>query len=261
MDLKCSILIMGRDASINQTYITSFLLKKYWTDCPYQLVLCTQTKKPKKCLYDRVIYTDSEMIWGDRLKIALEALETEYVILSPEDSFLQTYVNTKRLEECIEYMEKNKVGAVRLKNELPFVKPYNELYDIVPTDSIYRLCLHPMLYKTDYLMRFAEAGYSPWQFERKGSLQSRQYEEKILCVKEPYYDSVHAWSGGCWLREGYKVLKKEKIPCELYDYAPIYPWYKYAKDRVFMLVIRLAPNLINKIRIKQCTKNEKKLNT
>lgn len=257
----CTILIMARDASLKQAYISSLLFKKYWADCPYEFLLCTQTKIPENCLYDRIIYTDEKMIWGERLDYALRQIETEYVVLAPEDSFLQASVNTESFLACMKYMDKNNIGAIRLKNEVPFVEKYNEEYDSIPITSIYRLCLHPMLFKKEYLQRFSDKHYSPWQFERKGSLQSREYAEEILCVKKTIYDSVHAWSTGTWLKEGYALLQREEMPKELYDFAPVYPWYKSCKDKICMLIIRVAPNTINRIRIWQCERNEKKLNS
>lgn len=258
---NCSILIMARDASLRQAHITSMLFRKYWKDCPYELVLCTQTKVPEECLYDKVIYTDESMIWGERLEVALEQLKSDYILLSPEDSFLQAPVSTVDMQICIEYMEKGGMGAVRLKNEIPFVEEYDGIFDCIPVSSIYRLCLHPMLYNKEYLQRFACKHYSPWQFERKGSIQSRKYPEKIMCAKKPLYDSVHAWSTGTWLKEGYALLQRENIPQELYDFAPVYPWYKSCKDKICMVIIRIAPNLVNRIRIWQCERSERKLNT
>lgn len=257
----CSILIMCRDASIDQAYISSLLFRKYWTDCPYELILCTQKEQPTKNLYDRVIITDNEMIWGDRLNAALSQLDTEHVILCPEDSFLQSKVKTRKVEECLQFMANEKAGAIRLKPPMHYTKQYNRDYDIVPKKAIYRLCVHPTLLKTDYLRRFADRNYSPWQYERQGSIQSREYPEKIFCVKNTVYDSVHAWSAGCWLREAYKLMQREQIPRELYEHAPVYPWYREIKDKAAMCIINIAPETITRVRIWQCNINEKKLRT
>lgn len=260
-DDLCSILIMCRDVSINQAYISSVLFRKYWSDCPYELILCTQLKKPGENMYDRIVITDEKTIWGGRLKKALAQIYTEYVILCPEDSFLQGNVETKQMENCILFMTEENAGAIRLKPPMHQTEKYNTDFDIVPEKAVYRLCLHPTLFKTEYLKRFADRLYSPWQYERQGSIQSREYPEKIFCVKNAVYDSVHAWSAGYWLKEAYQLMQEEKLPRELYEYAPIYPWYKELKDKVAMRILNIAPETITRIRIWQCNKNERKLRT
>lgn len=258
---KNCILIMCRDASVNQAYISSLLFRKYWKDCPYELILCTQTVLPVENMYDRVILTDDKMIWGNRLDVALSQIDTESVIICPEDSFLQMTVDTKKIQDCISFMEKENGGAIRLKPPMHYVEKYNEKYDIVPKKAVYRLCLHPTLFKTEYLRNFAVRHYSPWQYERQGSLQSREYPEQIFCAREALYDSIHAWSGGCWLKEAYRLMEKEKIPESLYKDAPVYPWYRELKDKVAMHILNIAPEMITRIRIWQCSRNEKKLET
>ena len=257
----CCILIMCRDASVNHAYISSVLFRKYWVDCPYGLILCTQTKAPKENLYDSVITTDDTMIWGERLEIALSQIDTDYVIMCPEDSFLQSKVDTGLVQECIKFMLSENAVAIRLKPPMHYTENYTEKFDIVPKKAVYRLCLHPTLFKTDYLRKFAAKHYSPWQYERQGSQQSREYPEKIFCVKKAVYDSVHAWSAGCWQKEAYKLLQKEAIPKNLYEYAPIYPWYKELRDKVAMCILKIAPETFTRIRIWQCNRSEKKLKT
>lgn len=255
----CTVLVMGRNPSLALCQITSILLQKYWSDCPYEIVLCTQTKKPENCLYDRVIYTDEQMIWGDRLKIALENIETKYVILLAEDFFLKDYVSNREIESCIQQCESEQGGAVRLNPPVPFTVKYDEKFDLLPENSIYRICLQPTLFQTEYLRRFADHHFSPWQFERKGSLLSREYKEKLFCAKTAVYNCVHAWGNGMWMKEAYQLLQRENIDKRLYEGKKIYPWYLELKNKIFMLIIKLAPNTITKIRIRMCEKDEKKL--
>ncbi len=193
---RCTILVLGRNASLNCCYITSVLIRRYWKDCPYELVLCTQTQAPEVCMYDRVIYTDEQMIWGDRLQAALENIETEYVILLAEDFFLKDHVSNDEIESCIQMCQRENGGAVRLLPPVPFSVAYDEKFLLLPEKSVYRICLQPTLFKTEYLNRYAKMHLSPWQFERVGSLLSREYDEKIFCTKRPVFNSIHAWSHG-----------------------------------------------------------------
>lgn len=256
---KCSILVMGRNASLDLAYITSFFLNVFWKDCSYELVLCTQTKEPKNNLYDRIVYTDEEKIWGDRLQIALENINTKYVILLAEDFFLQRPVENKEIEECINLCESENGGGCRLNPPVPFSKKYNDKFDILPIDSIYRICLQPTLFRTEYLKKYAGLHLSPWQFERVGSLLSRNFDEKLFITRKSVYDCIHAWSHGMWDKRAYRLMKQYDMDEALYVGKKIYPWYMTLKDNVYICVISLAPTAITKIRIMQCKKNEKKL--
>lgn len=259
--MKCTVLVMGRDASVGHCYITSFFLKKFWADCPYEKVLCTQSIAPDDCVYDRVIYTDKDLIWGDRLNEALKNISTEYVILLAEDFFLRNYVSNSKIEACIRLCEEESGGAVRLNPPVPFSEHYNEDFDILPPNSIYRICLQPTLFKKDYLQKFAESHFSPWQFERVGSLMSRDFEEMTFCTITPVYDCIHAWSHGMWDKEAYKLMEQSGIDKTLYEGKKIYPWYMTLRDKLYIKIIGIAPDLITKVRIRMCEKNEKKLNS
>lgn len=86
----CTVLVMCRNATLDLAEVTGGLFRRFWSDCDCELVLCTQTEQPEFDLYDRIIYTDDEMIWGDRLKIAMDNIDTKYVFLLAEDFFFKS---------------------------------------------------------------------------------------------------------------------------------------------------------------------------
>ncbi len=260
---KCTVLVMCRNATLNLAYLTGFFLKKYWEDCPYEIVLNTQTQAPDCDLYDRVIYSDDEMIWGDRLKVAMDNIDTPYTFLLAEDFFLTDTVDNQRFEAAIEMMEKNNVGALWMTEAPVFSKSIKNSsggWRFVPRTSIYRVCLQPILFKSDYLRRFSGLHFSPWQFERKASLISSYMDEKIMALDKPIFSCIHAWGHGMWMGEAIEFMKNEKIDPQFYEKGKIYPQKNVIKDRLAMLIIRIAPHLITHIRIYQSEKNEKKLN-
>lgn len=255
----CSILILGRDASLKQAYLSSLFLDKYWKDCPFPKYLCTQKLAPEDNRYDEIIYTNENMNWGERLNQSLKVINSEYVILCPEDDFLQSKVNTVEIQKIIEFARENNVGAIRLCPPMLFSKEYNEDYMIIPKEAIYRFVLHPMLFRTEYLRRFSDKKFNPWQFERDGSKLSRNYDEKILCTRTKVYDSVHAWSTGRWTREGYKMLKSNNVPADLYDFAGVYPFWKRVVDEIKIVIIKLFPHIINNMQMTRNGTDRKKM--
>lgn len=258
----CTVLVMCRNATLNLAELTGIFFDRHWRGCRYEKVLCTQTQKPDFNYYDRVVYTDDETIWGDRLKAAMEEIRTDYVFLLAEDFFLKTDIDNDKFDYCIKYMKKRGTGAVWMSEYPVFsvpVKSKSGMWRIVPKSSIYRVCLQPIVFYSDYLRRFSGLHFSPWQFERKASLMSSYMNEEVLALEEPIYDSVHAWSHGMWSREAVGLMQKEGIEEAYYKNAKVYPGYMEFKDRLAMKVIKIAPHLVTHIRILQNEKNEKKL--
>ncbi len=257
----CTVLVMCRNATLDLAQLTGGFIKRFWSDCGCELVLCTQTERPGFDLYDRIIYTNDEMIWGDRLKIAMDSIDTKYVFLLAEDFFLKDKVDNKAFLNCLNVMERYDLGAVWASGAPVFSKPLKAKgkWRIIPSDSIYRVCLQPVIFNAGYLRRFAGLHFSPWQFERKASLMSRYMNEKVLAVTEPIYPCVHAWSHGMWSKEAVDLMKREGIEESFYSGKKVYPWYLVWKDRLAMCVIRIAPHLVTNIRIMQSEKGEKKL--
>lgn len=258
---NCTVLVMGRDVTVNLCYLTTLFFDIYWKDCKYEKVLCTQTLVPADNKFDRIIYVDNASIWGERLKVALDSISTKYVILLAEDFFLKSKVNNKRIQELIEVCEKEKAGAVRLNPPCLFAKNYNNDLFELKKGNIYRICLQPTLFKVSFLKKFTEVDkpYTPWQFEREGSILSNSFDEKVFCTKESVYDCVHAWARKSWTAEAIHLMCKSNIDKNLYTKEKLYPWYMVLRDKFFILLIRIAPHLITNIRIAMCKNNEKKL--
>lgn len=258
----CTVLVMCRNATLNLAYLTGVFFEKYWRGCRFEKVLCTQTEKPDFHFFDRIIYTDDEMIWGDRLQAAMEKIRTRHVFLLAEDFFLQADVDNGKFDYCLKVMKKRGTGAVWMAEYPVFSVPVRSgsgMWRLVPKSSIYRVCLQPIVYDSDYLRRFSGLHFSPWQFERKASLISSYMKEEILAVSEPVYDSVHAWSHGMWSKEAVRLMRRSGIEESCYQHAKVYPGYLELKDRLAMRVIRMAPHIWTSIRIRQNEKNEKKL--
>ena len=167
------------------------LLKKYWKDCPYKFVLNTESKTYKSDYFDVETFQfykpNCKVPWGKRLIKHLKNIETDYVIIMLEDYFLYSYVNQKRLDECIEYMESHKNTAhIRLSDKLR-VKDSDLSLDYYGRfrDQFYMMSLQPGLWRREDLIRFTLTHYTPWDFEVQGSKRCwRRFKEDFLVMVE-----------------------------------------------------------------------------
>ena len=87
--IDCAVLVCSCD-KYEDTWIPFFtLMKKYWSDCPYQIYLNTETKQYKDKLGMGVITLNSrpKYSWSKRLKNCLRQIDSQFVILILDDFF------------------------------------------------------------------------------------------------------------------------------------------------------------------------------
>jgi hypothetical protein len=243
MEEKMAILVLGRDQTSKLVYLTSYFMDKYWSDRKFRLVLCTQTSVPGGVNYDQVICAGAETVWSDRLKIAVKAIQAEYILFTSEDFFLKDFVEPGLMESYLEKMDSEKiVSAIKLTPSKNFIEKYDDQYNCIKKGAPYRVCVQPTIFKRDYLLALAEKNYTPWQFEVDGSEYSSLLEGEVLVVRKNEYNCVHAWGKGAWTREAVSLFKKEKIDRRLYENDPIYPILRYIVDFVWSIVFRWFPH-------------------
>lgn len=255
-----SILVMGRNAGLKCCYLTALFWDIYWKDCPFEKILCTQTQIGDcEDKYDRFIYTDEKLIWGDRLEKALQEIDTEYVIMMPEDFFICKTVDTKSIYDTLLWAKENNAGAIHLTPPVLFSKRYSKQLREIKKGMLYRMALWPVLYKTEYLKRFAGIHLSPWQFERVGTEMSNDFDEKVFCTVDNIYPCVHAWGHNSWTRGAMRLMKKNHIPEVMYCNDSVYPIRLVLFNMFFFVAVKLFPNTVNKMALRKAQKGEKKL--
>lgn len=259
---KLTVLVMARDPNIDCSILTSKFWEIFWTKSLFERVLCTETVVPVDCIYDRVILTNNKnMTWTERLDFALDRIDSEYIFLLVEDFFLKDSFSDDVLINIISFMEKENAGCVHLDYLPRFSKKYSNEYNVIPKDSIYRIVAQNEILKKEYLKRFSTMNTTIWQFERKASIRSREYPEKIFCTKKQIYPCIHAKSERMWYKDAIDLFKKNNIDKKYYEKQKIYPKYKLLIGKIKWILICMFPNLINNIQIKRSDKKEKKIKT
>lgn len=212
------------------------LFRKYWPDCPFELVQCGQAVAAEG--FDRTLLCGGGRNWSERLDCALAKISTPYVLLLLDDYFVSSRVDTdlilRRLEEAR--------GADALNFRLcpdPPRAVKNTAYSISCKVGIWnREFLHSLVKKTG----------SAWEFERFGSFMFDESDPRPLMVTEklefPFIDAVHK---GYWEKEGIACMAENGIA---YDFsrrgAP--PLAVRLKEGFKSLVFRIFPaDLIVKV--------------
>lgn len=163
--------------------------------------------------------------WSKLLRETLTlAVKTELVLLYLEDFYLQSPVNTERLDICLRYMEENRnVANIALCACPPPSTPTDEYPWLLRRSkkSPYLFTLQAGLWRKERLLHFLRDHESPWYFERWGSIRGRRYRDDFFALakidgKQAVFDYEHAIIGGQWKPFVVEFFNKEGI---MYDFS------------------------------------------
>lgn len=160
-----SILVLSFDG-YSDVWEAFFKTKnRYWGTCKYKTRLVSNYK-----VYPGVetICVGEEICWSDRTLKALEYVNEPYVMLLLEDYLLASDVNTKEIDEALNYIVENDINYLRIitipksKN----VSIYRDIYIPIYANEEYGINLQASIWKTSYLKESILKFYgSPWDFE------------------------------------------------------------------------------------------------
>jgi len=181
---NCTLFVNSCDAYESVWFPFFELIKTYWKDCPYDVALCTETKKYVhdglniKILNSK--YADNYS-WSEKLYDNLSAINTKYVFLMLEDFFLQDDVDQNELNKCQKWMDENPNIACfyfkKLKGSYKECE-YDNYFEVTK-DLIYRLSIQG-LWNREILMSFIDFSENPWDFEIKGSNRIKKSSNKLF---------------------------------------------------------------------------------
>ncbi len=166
------------------------LFKHFWNDCPYPIVLNTETKDYHfdglNISCSKVSVGESRKLsWSECLARGLDSINTPYILYLQEDYFLEAPVRREFIEPLLEEMRDNIADVIRLL-ELDTAGPWtpssSQLLWIVDQKAKYRLSLQASLWRKSVLRSQIRFHENPWQLESYGSSRSRRLKEKVCCV-------------------------------------------------------------------------------
>lgn len=165
------------------------LLKAYWPDCRYPIVLNTETK----------IYAHEGLdirpsavgvkapwpTWSESLLRCLDGLSTDLVLFLLDDYFLDAPVSGEAVEWCAARIRAGGYSSITLtehgRNRGSGPGPEPRLLSI-RQDAKYRLSTSPALWRTEALRRYLRPAENAWQFEKFGSWRARRTPDSLLLL-------------------------------------------------------------------------------
>lgn len=204
------------------------LMSRYWKDCPYPIVLNTESKTLHKKYGSLDISTLSlykenvPVPYGKRVIDHLNRIKSKYIITLIDDFFIRAEVNTSELEQIMDWMDAdNRIASFCLiHHDDPHSCRYSreeqgyKHYSLRPRYTKHNYDMQACVWNREALLKSWRPYESPWQWE--GPSNIRSFDDGYL-----YYDldddapfpidyidyKKHEWSG---IRKGKWVLETVK---------------------------------------------------
>lgn len=164
----------------------------------------------------------------ERLKVALNTVETQYILFLLDDYFLTEKIDMNLLVDDMEFMDSESVDYLRL---YPASKHYLKKEGATPVVGFplfyirniekgdYKISLYPGLWKTDFMRMTLEQKMNAWQYEVALTEMARTLNAKCAISNHnelPFLD----------------VIRKGKLLNKANNYLKNYPNFKL--DRTVM---------------------------
>lgn len=230
-DNNCTVIVCSCDKYSDLWRPYFELFKKFWKDCPYKVILNTETLDYSDDELDLQVFHPEKgrEAWSTRLCDILNSISSEFVLLTLDDHYLLKNVDEKRFFELISYMKNHQ--KIAQMSFLTDTKGKGRLLDGVWVEQkgsvLLRVKASTALWRRDRLLALLKEGESAWEFEGGASRRSRFDGYRYYAYKgspdwpEPIIDyAQHVNRGygvfqGRWLWKNGDFFKENGINVDL----------------------------------------------
>ena len=153
------------------------IFKQNWPDFPFEIILNTETKLYQheglniKCLQ---LYKglEDKVSWSERMIKTLRTVEADFVMLTCEDNFIVSPVDTKKFNSAFDIIKNDRkismlsfAGKMRSFEKTKWIGNFGR----ISMKKRYRIVLDTAIWRKDALLRNLVPGESPWEFETNGT--------------------------------------------------------------------------------------------
>lgn len=187
----------------------------FWKDCPYHTVLSSDVNNFERQGVE-VLSTGSYAEWSVRARNALNQIKTKYVCFLLEDFYITKKVDTAKIEQALEIMERDKIRHYKLfslsKIKTPIYEE-NEYLHTIPESLPYGLSLIAGIWEKDFFLEKIGTGiYNPWKFEVDRLEEEKKSNGSMRLVglfdNRNILNITHMVVQGKYLRNSFKTLSK-----------------------------------------------------
>ena len=192
------------------------LLNKNWAGRKLKTYLITD--KATERVFDNVtvISAGENAELSERMKAALDAIDTEYVLVTLDDYFFIKPINDNLIMRCLDIAKREDLDYLRLYTFLnaKYVKDkygdYDDIYSI-DTKSRYNVNLYPAIFSKKFLYSTVGETLNAWQYEVSLTKKADAFGAKCAIIKPNAIDMLDVVRKGKILRPAHRFLKRNGL--------------------------------------------------
>jgi hypothetical protein len=227
-----AVMVSSCDAFFDAWAPFAAFLRKFWTDCPFEIFLIVNHLRVRSDLL-KSIAVGEDRGWSSNMQTALKQIAHPYVLYLQEDYFLVSPVQTAQLAEDFALVMETDADSLcfraRTKPDEGF-RSINDRFGEVPLQSDGRTRCQVTLWKRTALESILRDGETAWNFEARGSTRTQQMRILSYARREntpiPYLMS--AISRGLWMPDAIKLCREHQVNVD-WNFRPDYslrPWQR-----------------------------------
>jgi len=226
------------------------LFKRYWPDCPYEVLLVTQSPVASSEQYgfDRIIACGEGVRWGERMMTALRHIQTPYLLLLCDDYFLCDQVNTSKVERIVDLAEKYQAGVFRMTPTATTSPAFSESDGVFEFQKGRGYCIatQASIWDARFFKALADGCQNIWDFERLGSFKCVGLEQPILGTAKRIFPCEDVIQKGKWVWHGIRLCERNDIEIDFTRRGKMTDLI-LAKEHFKGFIQNLNPTLVLKI--------------
>jgi hypothetical protein len=207
-----AILVSSYDAysDLWPPYFAAF--QRNWPDCPYPVYLLSNYKTfPDPAV--KSIRVGSVKAWPESIRLALNQIPEDFVLLLLEDLFIVSRMDTKRFEQLNTWIAEQRPACIRLQPDRGMVPTRFPGICMLPPGTPYRSSTVISLWRKDVLLDVLRPGESIWEFEVVGSQRTDKYPD-FYVTEQSYVRYIHGVIRGKWVPRAQKQLIAAGYPVQ-----------------------------------------------
>ena len=176
LNSNLTILVNTCDSYHDVLSIFFLALKSNWPDCPYSVVINTETSTYNyPARVHRHTGAKGRDDWGARLRSTLQAIESDYVMMLCDDFILNAPVSNLRVAQALALLQlqSDAIVVYLIDTALPLsCTDTQEEFIPLKVNSEYLLNTAPAIWRKQALMHYTSAGDTPWAWEVFGTYRT-----------------------------------------------------------------------------------------
>ena len=212
-------------------------LSKYWRDCPFDKFLVSNNLNFAHPGVASIKIGDDQS-YADNLRLALDQIDYEWIILWLDDVFIADIVQTGRLISIFSHVKSKKAGYLKLAADMPmaYVPDPGQEVGPLPKGIKYRSAIGCTLYRKATLLKLLTPKSSAWDLDRSrisDNLPEPFYALTPTASLNPPIKYSHLLIKGRWLIEALPFLRRESLS-ELKQWRKVQSIHDFVYAKIYL---------------------------